>query len=240
MRPIAFYASFVFCLLLPLRSVTAAEPMLPYTRGLDVSAMNRSVSPCVDFYQYACGGWQRRNPIPPDQTSWSVYSKMADENLAFLRGVLEQAAAGVEPDPVSQKIGDYYAACMDEARVEQLGATALGPDLAAIEQAASTTDLAALLARLQREAVNRSVLFEPGSDQDPTTPSDKSRNSIRAVSDCPIETIISGTMRNRRKTASDTWRTSRRCCSCSAMRPMPLAARRSKSCASRPRWQGRL
>ena len=48
----------------------------PYTPGLDVSAMDPSANPCVDFYQYTCGGWQRNNPIPPDQPRWSVYGRI--------------------------------------------------------------------------------------------------------------------------------------------------------------------
>ena len=65
---------------------------------LDVSAMDRTVDPCVDFYAYACGGWLKNNPIPADQSSWGVYSKLTDENLAQLRGILEEAAkAGAPP-----------------------------------------------------------------------------------------------------------------------------------------------
>ncbi|HTK95733.1 MAG TPA: hypothetical protein VL382_08845, partial [Terriglobales bacterium] len=68
---------------------SASEPLMPYTPSLDASAMDRSVDPCVDFYHYSCGGWQKKNPIPPDQTSWSVYGKLYQDNLAFLRGILE-------------------------------------------------------------------------------------------------------------------------------------------------------
>src|SRR5215467_12594021 len=68
------------------------EPVLPYSPSLDVSSMDKSVDPCVDLYRYSCGGWQQKNPIPPDQTSWSVYAKLYQDNLAFLRGMLEQAA----------------------------------------------------------------------------------------------------------------------------------------------------
>ena len=60
----------------------------PYTPGLDVSAMDPSANPCVDFYQYTCGGWQRNNPIPPDQPRWSVYGKIAQDNQRFLWGIL--------------------------------------------------------------------------------------------------------------------------------------------------------
>ena len=54
--------------------------------------MDKSADPCVDFYQYSCGGWQKNNPIPPDQTSWGVYGKLYQDNLGFLRGILEEAA----------------------------------------------------------------------------------------------------------------------------------------------------
>ena len=97
--------------------------------------MDKSIDPCVDLYHYSCGGWQQKNPIPPDQTSWSVYAKLYQDNLIFLRGMLEQAAQpGKERNAVTQKIGDFYAACMDEAAVEKRGLAPLQPQLDAIAQ----------------------------------------------------------------------------------------------------------
>src|SRR5215472_1975955 len=57
---------------------------LPYTPSLDVTAMDKSSDPCADFYTYSCGGWQKHNPIPPDQARWSVYGKLHNDNQRFL------------------------------------------------------------------------------------------------------------------------------------------------------------
>jgi len=146
-------------------STQAAEPKLPYSPSLNLADMDRSVDPCADFYTYSCGGWMKSNPIPADQSSWSVYGKVYEDNLAFLRAILEQAATEKNRDAVTQKIGDYYGACMDEAKVESLGAKPLQPDLEAIASLKSTSELAPLVAKLQLSGVG--VLFDSGPEQDP-------------------------------------------------------------------------
>ena len=116
---------------------------------LDVSAMDPSVDPCADFYTYSCGGWLKNNPIPPDQTSWGVSSKLQEQNLLLLRGILENAAKpSPARDAVTQKIGDYYAACMDEKAVEAAGIKPLRADLDRIASAQSKPELLALMARM--------------------------------------------------------------------------------------------
>src|ERR1700757_5518059 len=104
---------FLFAAMISLACAQQAATQAPkHEPALDVTSMDRSIDPCADFFTYSCGGWIKRNPIPPDQSSWDTYSKMQDENLARLRGILETAAA---PDPkrkaIDQKIGDYYASC---------------------------------------------------------------------------------------------------------------------------------
>ena len=150
----------------------SSEPILPYSPSLDTSSMDKSVDPCVDLYHYSCGGWQKKNPIPPDQTSWSVYAKLYQDNLTFLRGMLELAAQPTgQRNAVTQQIGDFYAACMDDSTVEKRGLKTIEPELEAIAQIKSSRDLTPLVAHLQsiyyRYSYNSSLLFSAGSTQDP-------------------------------------------------------------------------
>jgi endothelin-converting enzyme/putative endopeptidase len=151
---------------------STGEPALPYTPSLDVTSMDKSIDPCVDLYHYSCAGWQTKNPIPPDQTSWSVYGKLFQDNLMFLRGILEQAGPGAgrdngeQRDAVTQKIGDFYASCMDESTAEKRGVAAIQPQLDAIAGLNSTRDMASLVARLPLP-FGRTILFAAGSTQDP-------------------------------------------------------------------------
>src|SRR5271156_819874 len=150
----------------------SSAPALPYSPSLDLSSMDKSIDPCVDLYTYSCGAWQKKNPIPPDQTSWSVYGTLNQDTLSFLRGVLEQAA---QPDPqrnaVTQKIGDFYSACMDESAVEKRGLSPIQPELDSIAHIQSAKDLTPVVARLQftysRYGYSSSMLFRAGSNQDP-------------------------------------------------------------------------
>ncbi len=143
------------------------EPALPYIPSLDVSAMDKSIDPCVDLYHYSCGGWQKKNPIPPDQTSWSVYGKLYQDNLIFLRGILEQSGPSTpQRDAVTQKIGDFYASCMDESAADKRGVAAIQPQLDAIAGLKSVKDMASLIAGVSLP-FGRTLLFAAGSTHDP-------------------------------------------------------------------------
>ena len=140
---------------------------LPYTPGLEPSFMDKTVDPCVDFYAYACGGWQRQNPIPPDQSSWGVYGKLQDEIQRHLWGLLQTAAdPSSARSPVQAQIGDYFAACMDEARIDGLGSKPLEPALAALAKVKDRKGLAAWLAEQHDAGSTDELLFAFGSEQD--------------------------------------------------------------------------
>jgi len=159
----------VTCAQQPTPSQPHSEPALPYTPSLQLDSMDKSIDPCVNFYQYACGGWRQKNPIPADQTGWSVYGKLYQDNLNFLRGILEQAASlSNQRDAVTQKIGDFYASCMDETGIEKSGMQPIKAQLEAIERLRSAREMATLVAQLQMPTGGyRSILFRGGSDQDP-------------------------------------------------------------------------
>jgi putative endopeptidase len=160
---------FLTLLLLSLWTVPgfAQEPAFPYTPSLDVKAMDKSADPCVDFFQYSCGGWKANNPIPADQIRWDVYSKLYEDNLNYLRGILDQAAVPAnQTDALTQKIGDFYGACMDESAVEKRGLAPLQSDLDAIAGLKSAKDITPLIARLQFE-FGRTIIFAQESTQDP-------------------------------------------------------------------------
>jgi len=163
---------------LPSADTAHSTTGLPYRPSLDISAMDKSVDPCVDFYAYSCAGWKKANPIPPDRTSWGRYGQLYEDNLTLLRSILERAAAAAKDrDAVDQKIGDFYGSCVDETAVNRGGFTPIKPQLDSIATIKSKADLATVVAHLQFEDLGGEILFAPGSLQDP----DNSDQQIAAI-----------------------------------------------------------
>jgi putative endopeptidase len=107
---------------------TPAENVTLADVGIEATSLDRSVDPCVDFYQFACGGWLASHSIPADRAQIWRFSELGDKNKAVLHALLEQLAA--KSEPATQKLGDYYASCMDEAAIEKAGTAAVKPLLA--------------------------------------------------------------------------------------------------------------
>ena len=148
-------------------SPSADTPLseLPRASSLEVTSIDRTIDPCVDLYAFACGGWQKANPIPPDQTKWSVYRKLEGDVERHLWGLLLEAK---RPSPtrskVAQQLGDYFGACTDEKSIDAKGATPLEPMLRSL---AAVTDVGGLTTWLaERQLEGAQLLVEIGPEQD--------------------------------------------------------------------------
>ena len=151
------------------RSMTQAGA--PARHGFDLLDLDTTCQPCQDFFQFATGGWKKRNPIGPAYASWSRFSQLQEKNQEVLRQILEAAAASRlapstpgTPETLDQKLGDFYAACMDEKGIEAGGVRPLEPELARIAAISSLAELQAEVARLHSQGVR--ALFGFGSAQD--------------------------------------------------------------------------
>ena len=133
---------------------------LPYAPSLDTSSIDRTVTPCEDFYQFSCGGWMAKNPIPADKSSWSVYGKLAHDTNRYLWGILDQLATNAAKLSGDQaKLGQYFASCMNEDHIEKLGSKPLASDWRAIAELKTKEDLPALLAAMHKASADDGLFF---------------------------------------------------------------------------------
>jgi len=140
-----------------------AQNSSSHSSVLNVEWLDRTVDPCVDLFTFSCGKWIQSNPIPPDQSSWGIYNKLQDDNLKQLRELLEATSAPNRArSSNAQKIGDYYASCMDETAIDALGIKPLQPELLRIEQLQAKKDLATVVASM----IGEGTPFRIDSEQD--------------------------------------------------------------------------
>jgi putative endopeptidase len=133
--------------------------------GFDTANLDKTCKPCDDFYQFAMGGWMKANPIPPEYPSWGSFSRLLDKNQQNLRQILEAAeSAKTAAGSNEQKIGDFYASCMDTEAIDAASTKPIDAELANIAQMKNEADLQAEAARLHQEGTG--VLFGFRATQD--------------------------------------------------------------------------
>jgi putative endopeptidase len=147
-----------------LQAAAAIDPSAAH--GFDLTNLDRSVKPCDDFFQFAGGGFMKANPIPAAYSRWGNFDMLRAHNEDVLHDILEAAAKNqtAEPGSTEQKIGDFYASCMNTDAIEAAGLKPLEPEFERIAAIKNTVGLQAEIAHLQMEGVSSAFGFR--SEQD--------------------------------------------------------------------------
>jgi endothelin-converting enzyme/putative endopeptidase len=135
-------------------STSGAPKEIP---SFDVTAIDKSIEPCVDFYQYACGNWMKNNPVPADKSRWGRFDELAEHNLYILRDILTQAQGPGQHSAPENMVGEFYAACMDESIIETKGTAPLTAELARLNGVSTRADVIRQIAAMHQSG--RPALF---------------------------------------------------------------------------------
>jgi predicted metalloendopeptidase len=137
--------------------------------SFDVTAIDKTVDPCVDFYQYACGTWMKNNPIPPDKSRWGRFDELQEHNFYILRDLLTEAQAPGKHTATETMVGAYYGSCMDESTIEKKGISPLTPELERINGIKTKADLIRQVAYMHRNSTPALFAFFPQPDMHDST-----------------------------------------------------------------------
>ncbi|UOQ80528.1 M13 family metallopeptidase [Hymenobacter sp. 5414T-23] len=176
-------------------------------RSIVLADIDRSVSPCEDFYRFSGGNWLKNNPVPSYATRWGPRSLLGDRTQATLRQILEGAAANTSAPKGSnlQKVGDFYASGMDSVGLEKAGLKYLQPELARI---AAVKDQKTLLLEIaHQQTLGTGAFFRAGVGPDRKQSTVYAVNLSQGGWACPTATTTSRTTLAPRPCATLMWPT---------------------------------
>lgn len=144
--------------------------------GFDTARLDPTCEPCKDFYQFANGGWLKNNPLPAGYSRWGSFENLFESNRTLLHKILEDAAksTGTRRGSDEQLIGDFYASCMDEEKIEAAGLKPLARTFERIEKIKDLKEMPEVLAHLHEQEVG--AVFGFGS-----TPDEKNNSQVIAI-----------------------------------------------------------
>src|SRR5216683_7742102 len=142
----------------------------PGLKGVETTDLDRAVSPCEDFYQFANGAWRGANPIPASMQRWSRRWQAGEQNKEKLRDILEELSSGHWPEgSLEQLVSDHYASCIDEKSIDAAGVEPLRPLFAGIDKMQSAADVQRMIRRLHELNVPAPFAFGSQIDQHQTS-----------------------------------------------------------------------
>jgi putative endopeptidase len=135
-------------------------------KPIDLANLDTTCKPCDDFFQFATGNWNKKNPIPPGHAAWGAGSELAEQNRAVLTAILEADAkiTNAPPGSDTQKIGAFYRACMDEAGIEKAGTAPIDPMLRDVAAVGTTAALVTEIGKLHVVGVSGGLNFSSDAD----------------------------------------------------------------------------
>ena len=146
-------------------ATTVATASAQFRSGINMNDLNQNVRPGDDFYEYACGGWMKANPLPAAYSRYGSFDRLAEDNNKRINGILKELQENSYPQgTIEQKLSDLYKLAMDSARREQDGLTPVMPFIKKMEAAKTKEQLFAI--QLEMMPYGESQLFVAGIGAD--------------------------------------------------------------------------